>query len=200
MRLIPAHAGSTGSGPSGRSSTPAHPRSRGEHTERSPLESLKTGSSPLTRGAHRNIATLERCRRLIPAHAGSTDRRNQLSPPFPAHPRSRGEHCIEVLNKAHPAGSSPLTRGAPAHAWRVHLRGGLIPAHAGSTQRVTWWWLVTQAHPRSRGEHKRLAALVEAKGGSSPLTRGARARNLAPTTWGRLIPAHAGSTAALCLV
>ena len=72
--------------------------------------------------------------------------------------------------------------------------GGLIPAHAGSTECWTiqagWGW----AHPRSRGEHKIPALWWRTMYGSSPLTRGALPelfRNLYLT---RLIPAHAGST------
>ena len=53
LRLIPAHAGSTGSRMSSSVSCRAHPRSRGEHP---PMESTslpRSGSSPLTRGALR---------------------------------------------------------------------------------------------------------------------------------------------------
>ena len=53
-------------------------------------------------------------------------------------------------------GSSPLTRGA------LSLRG------AGS--------FLSEAHPRSRGEHVIMAFIEGFKAGSSPLTRGAPRR------------------------
>ena len=50
------------------------------------------GSSPLTRGAlPSQPKTCERCR-LIPAHAGSTQKYRTAADPRGAHPRSRGEH------------------------------------------------------------------------------------------------------------
>ena len=70
--LIPAHAGKTnGLAPSpGRGR--AHPRSRGENTERTKSTLGLTGSSPLTRGKHDAESVELRESRLIPAHAGKT--------------------------------------------------------------------------------------------------------------------------------
>ena len=50
-------------------------------------------------------------------------------------------------------GSSPLTRGAPGEEVEAVLRGGLIPAHAGSTSIRSQSYGTSAAHPRSRGEH-----------------------------------------------
>ena len=52
----------------------------------------------------------------------------------------------------------------------------LIPAHAGKTRRLSRWAARIWAHPRSRGENfpKRIGSWAES--GSSPLTRGKRAR------------------------
>ena len=52
VRIIPAYAGSTGRPPSFPLVVPDHPRIRGEHGTRSLSESIHTGSSPHTRGAH----------------------------------------------------------------------------------------------------------------------------------------------------
>ena len=49
-------------------------------------------------------------------------------------------------------------------------------------------------HPRSRGEHSSALAFAIVLPGSSPLTRGALRRQVAPRTRHRIIPAHAGST------
>ena len=91
-------------------------------------------------------------------------------------------------------GSSPLTRGKPGgHSCGVSF-AGLIPAHAGKTrwarQRLWRSW----AHPRSRGENDGGQARGCLYQGSSPLTRGKRARNARTRSSPGLIPAHAGKT------
>ena len=91
-------------------------------------------------------------------------------------------------------GSSPLTRGAPIYSSCCLIMTRLIPAHAGSTSRR---WAPPPrpgAHPRSRGEHKRMRFAWATGIGSSPLTRGAPSSCLAGRVLARLIPAHAGST------
>ena len=97
------------------------------------LAAAVRGSSPLTRGArHRHEA--RRCRRrLIPAHAGSTDLADHSVLELAAHPRSRGEHIIQGLVTMLQGGSSPLTRGAPDRSVVAADEVRLIPAHAGST-------------------------------------------------------------------
>ena len=75
--------------------------------------------------------------------------------------------------------------------------GGLIPAHAGKTGKRHWSVRCRWAHPRSRGENAAMRAHEQLNGGSSPLTRGKR-RWRGCSWWGvRLIPAHAGKTAAV---
>ena len=90
--LIPAHAGSTIVQTKSDWRAQAHPRSRGEHIQRSRPRNRDEGSSPLTRGAHSERRGRAAITRLIPAHAGSTFRALALWPTCGAHPRSRGEH------------------------------------------------------------------------------------------------------------
>ena len=113
-----------------------------------------------------------------------------------AHPRSRGEHHLRNSILPLAAGSSPLTRGAQAlaHPRETSLR--LIPAHAGSTQESKRKVMLGTAHPRSRGEHCSTSWPPACRGGSSPLTRGARRCDHVPKSGVGLIPAHAGSTLA----
>ena len=131
--LIPAHAGSTSSRSNSRSAIRAHPRSRGEHGDVEFFVVSVWGSSPLTRGAHRRNLPYPRGMGLIPAHAGSTGRLRHPPSQRRAHPRSRGEHLTVLNNRIRDEGSSPLTRGALRPGVRDVYRGGLIPAHAGST-------------------------------------------------------------------
>ncbi len=173
-RLIPAHAGSTCSNSASAPMSRAHPRSRGEHFVCHTCKQPSGGSSPLTRGAPNACPISWTSSRLIPAHAGSTmgkRRRRLLSE---AHPRSRGEHFQAAEFSVDVTGSSPLTRGAPLTMWPHTSVVGLIPAHAGSTTPHEWGVRGIRAHPRSRGEHVIHPSLVRSRGGSSPLTRGAR--------------------------
>ena len=193
-RLIPAHAGSTALPSRKGPVMSAHPRSRGEHVGAHAVPEAEGGSSPLTRGAPAADRSRVDTTGLIPAHAGSTSSASAPTSSSPAHPRSRGEHKMGVSLSDLKAGSSPLTRGAPANLGSDDLLLGLIPAHAGSTWGPRRGGLHRRAHPRSRGEHRSRRAIAGASEGSSPLTRGARNQRQALRLSQRLIPAHAGST------
>ncbi len=190
-------------------------RSRGEQFHIIAHRIRGDGSSPLTRGApvHRGCFVI--LVRLIPAHAGSTVTELLFVNAHAAHPRSRGEHGGWAFKLKPVMGSSPLTRGA-LRALRASCRFmGLIPAHAGSTTILMGFHPPPPAHPRSRGEHRRMETLFPRGVGSSPLTRGAHLADAeqagmlvgsSPLTRGAqaltilnlldagLIPAHAGST------
>ena len=172
----------------------AHPRSRGEHEPIDVEVVGETGSSPLTRGAHTKATEANSKAGLIPAHAGSTG--NDCVEHFErgAHPRSRGEHALLLLDLTLRQGSSPLTRGAHHKPVGVGGEPGLIPAHAGSTGRKVTTQRPERAHPRSRGEHRSTTVDQITYSGSSPLTRGARGDVGQGRADRGLIPAHAGST------
>ena len=137
------------------------------------------------------------CMRLIPAHAGKTRARTLRSEPCRAHPRSRGENCTYAMKASTLAGSSPLTRGKPFMRLRDIVDQGLIPAHAGKTFRRLRPGHEQRAHPRSRGENLPAWTSEKSAWGSSPLTRGKRARGRAARWPSGLIPAHAGKTRAV---
>ena len=91
-------------------------------------------------------------------------------------------------------GSSPHTRGARGASGARIVRGGIIPAYAGSTTFLFSYPQKPWDHPRIRGEHQKLCLLPVVAQGSSPHTRGARRviRRRRPPS--RIIPAYAGST------
>ena len=101
---------------------------------------------------------------------------------------------MQLIGAILPPGSSPLTRGkrAPRAARPLEVR--LIPAHAGKTRSMRAVSRGRRAHPRSRGENGTRVRRPHAEAGSSPLTRGKRARLSAGLTGSGLIPAHAGKT------
>ena len=172
----------------------AHPRSRGENLEVCECPTRLAGSSPLTRGKPCARIAIASMSGLIPAHAGKTNGETRNRRRAWAHPRSRGENHdlgdrIQTMR-----GSSPLTRGKHRARGPRRRRTGLIPAHAGKTSRSTPAPGTGRAHPRSRGENAGGQTDSGSSLGSSPLTRGKRARLAHARPLGRLIPAHAGKT------
>ena len=174
QRLIPAHAGKTGSTGSFGSCGGAHPRSRGENESARGIVSRHTGSSPLTRGKPVMLGAVVQFRGLIPAHAGKTHAEKSHRRRPPAHPRSRGENCMTGANLSRAGGSSPLTRGKHRRPHPRRQRVRLIPAHAGKTCREGERPPCRTAHPRSRGENRARRRAFTSCRGSSPLTRGKR--------------------------
>ena len=173
----------------------AHPRSRGENWRRSRPRSRPRGSSPLTRGKHHRPLARRAPGGLIPAHAGKTATACTSATTCGAHPRSRGENNLKMLETDFGSGSSPLTRGKRSASRGHPLAERLIPAHAGKTRSDPDVAPPVGAHPRSRGENRCTHFRTRMLGGSSPLTRGKHRdfrRCLEPVG---LIPAHAGKTA-----
>ena len=150
--LIPAHAGKTVVSDSSLANFRAHPRSRGENPTAYRGNAANAGSSPLTRG---------KPLRGLPG-AG----------PEVAHPRSRGENARIDAAIRLAQGSSPLTRGKRPITCAIFQCKGLIPAHAGKTDRACNLIHKDRAHPRSRGENSCSVSQHCRFGGSSPLTRG----------------------------
>ena len=90
---------------------------------------------------------------LIPAHAGKTLSTRQTPSHATAHPRSRGENPALCGGPGAMGGSSPLTRGKQLQARNRVRVVGLIPAHAGKTNKTCNKTRAPAAHPRSRGEN-----------------------------------------------
>ena len=132
-RFIPARAGNTSHVPAREPHPPVHPRSRGEHFEKSCRAGDMGGSSPLARGTRLRPRRLSDLQRFIPARAGNTRRSRSRPRSRTVHPRSRGEHSRELASGDLTNGSSPLARGTR------RLRGPgahlirFIPARAGNT-------------------------------------------------------------------
>ena len=95
--------------------------------------------------------------RIIPAYAGSTRMSPIATSGWRDHPRIRGEHLVTCISDAKRAGSSPHTRGALPSKTSACWLARIIPAYAGSTMASYRLDLMTQDHPRIRGEHSGLA-------------------------------------------
>ena len=156
---------------------------------------MLVGSSPHTRGAHKEVSVFSESNRIIPAYAGSTPSKRLYHLPARDHPRIRGEHIQCVLLALGRRGSSPHTRGAPALIVLYRAQAGIIPAYAGSTCLRNGISSILKDHPRIRGEHFGCLMYFAMSLGSSPHTRGALLGRGVQGVGTRIIPAYAGSTA-----
>ena len=193
-RLIPARAGNTQKVTGRAHTTPAHPRSRGEHIDMLALFLLLCGSSPLARGTPSARPAAHTYPRLIPARAGNTSGISSAPSSPQAHPRSRGEHCEALRLSPSAIGSSPLARGTRNQRVGLAVPARLIPARAGNTPQSAAQYQASVAHPRSRGEHTAPMNVWDGFRGSSPLARGTRHKKHHSFIAERLIPARAGNT------
>ena len=174
--LIPAHAGKIAVAHGHLRRAAAHPRSRGENATARGTVAWPSGSSPLTRGKSGHGRDNGRRAGLIPAHAGKIQTAAATPCSRRAHPRSRGENGSLPDDGLELEGSSPLTRGKLYPVADHRPPHGLIPAHAGKTAFHPAIGFTQTAHPRSRGENRRNAETRARLQGSSPLTRGKRAK------------------------
>ena len=194
FRIIPAYAGSTFALSNVSRRDQDHPRIRGEHLNERAARQRRKGSSPHTRGARHDKPPPVVGGRIIPAYAGSTNRRMIGGETMRDHPRIRGEHASRSSVIRPIGGSSPHTRGALiAGTKRLHEMR-IIPAYAGSTCRKPSFRRSSGDHPRIRGEHFIKYGIVPSSEGSSPHTRGAPPRLRRRHPKARIIPAYAGST------
>ena len=192
--IIPAYAGSTSGAAPESTPTRDHPRIRGEHRSACDGDTLSEGSSPHTRGAHRDAFPRLSAAGIIPAYAGSTSSRYSRRASRRDHPRIRGEHARQSAQSVADKGSSPHTRGAPPLRAAACRHAGIIPAYAGSTTSSRTTRPTCRDHPRIRGEHPTSSACRSRKSGSSPHTRGALYLRHALGHGPGIIPAYAGST------
>ena len=102
------------------------------------LRTAARGSSPHTRGAPIADGSFSNDNGIIPAYAGSTDPNRSFGEKMADHPRIRGEHSSPLLDDVYSIGSSPHTRGAREFGLGVPGSGGIIPAYAGSTVKLSY--------------------------------------------------------------
>ena len=152
-RIIPAHAGQTGTLPGRWSVSSDHPRACGANSHIVVFPWVGGGSSPRMRGKPNPVSyrfyhcgSSPRMRgklmvkikrveiiRIIPAHAGQTMTCVMRLRSRSDHPRACGANLTNSAAPIRRTGSSPRMRGKlplpPFHATRTRI----IPAHAGQT-------------------------------------------------------------------
>ena len=166
----------------------------GEHRVGLECVFLEEGSSPHVRGALRLFRFPLDLTGIIPACAGSTIRLAGRSMCSRDHPRMCGEHQRGVRDPRTALGSSPHVRGARLERDENPSGSGIIPACAGSTDRVGAAGSLVGDHPRMCGEHITPNPFANAVLGSSPHVRGALIQGIVLHCPLGIIPACAGST------
>ena len=192
-RFIPACAGNAQHGCIRRSTSPVHPRMRGERARAMPARASAIGSSPHARGTRADYRRCRSGRRFIPACAGNASPARSGGPRGPVHPRMRGERSSYSLLSRFGAGSSPHARGTPRGARADRFPGRFIPACAGNARFPFRKSSEYTVHPRMRGERVSVGLDAARSSGSSPHARGTRLRAQLVRAGGRFIPACAGN-------
>ena len=154
------------------------------------LDALQAQRANPSKTSEKRMATPK----LIPSPEGNTVTAPRRMTYSKAHPRSRGEHTLQLIIPALQRGSSPLARGTRRHSRPCVVTLGLIPARAGNTVVRNLWGVRIWAHPRSRGEHNLSPRLWTLRRGSSPLARGTLRFCSSSRLCPGLIPARAGNT------
>ena len=106
----------------------------------------------------------------------------------------RGENRPEHMATVTSEGTSPRARGKRCAEGHVRVVFRNIPACAGKTKDINFWFSKHEEHPRVRGENSCDDGLWRAPPGTSPRARGKLRKRFRPETHRRNIPACAGKT------
>ena len=106
----------------------------------------------------------------------------------------RGEHSVAGIVRLRLWGSSPHARGTPRLLVLFSSVAGIIPACAGNTSDRAVGCRLVRDHPRMRGEHTSVLAILFLMRGSSPHARGTPDRPIRGRRGPGIIPACAGNT------
>ena len=131
-RFIPAYAGNARVRTEPASSSPVHPRIRGERVCTSAKRLPRFGSSPHTRGTQLQTLIGKLVKRFIPAYAGNATLTRLMAWCWTVHPRIRGERSSSPSVTTGEPGSSPHTRGTRLMNALLFSSTRFIPAYAGN--------------------------------------------------------------------
>ena len=193
-RIIPAHAGQTTIFSFNSARWSDHPRACGANGVWGVFNIRGHGSSPRMRGKPAVIYPRLGARRIIPAHAGQTEKSHQKQWFAPDHPRACGANSTKYNARHMPTGSSPRMRGKPLRFLVFDPCGRIIPAHAGQTRARSRRPYPPTDHPRACGANTWALTGSIKEDGSSPRMRSKLFHNCSVLCFVRIIPAHAGQT------
>ena len=173
-RIIPAHAGQTSTLGMTVVRPSDHPRACGANDDFLVQLGAMVGSSPRMRGKRCVGRVQHPWPRIIPAHAGQTEKSHQKQWFAPDHPRACGANLPPMPAIPIAAGSSPRMRGKLTLRRRHDHCERIIPAHAGQTDLDKFYGDVNADHPRPCGANPCRPPIRWMNTGSSPRMRGKR--------------------------
>ena len=154
-------------------------------------------SASLVRETHLPIPIYVTNHGITPARAGTTHLPFSQNLLWQDHPRSRGNHTVNLREYFGNVGSPPLTREPLLLASSSASPMGITPAHAGTTFLGDYAWKKAGDHPRSRGNHTPRRVPANSIPGSPPLTREPLILSYRRACVQGITPAHAGTTHAV---
>ena len=134
---------------------------------------------------------------FTPAYAGNTCSAGHTSATPQVHPRIRGEYSRGSSDSRFCSGSPPHTRGIPCDRSHNSVNLGFTPAYAGNTLVRLPAPVLTEVHPRIRGEYSQSQRVLIPGLGSPPHTRGIPDVSDTHAITARFTPAYAGNTNAV---
>ena len=179
--IIPAHAGLTRGQPRRSFCRRDHPRACGAHFPKFSNRIFEQGSSPRMRGSPIPSNLALSAAGIIPAHAGLTPQRHDVTSADWDHPRACGAHWAVSTGSPDGVGSSPRMRGSHYITLCVSCVSGIIPAHAGLTRFLEVHTWIARDHPRACGAHVEGNSRQTRQPGSSPRMRGSLSENIFST-------------------
>ena len=168
---------------------------RGENFECLVVLDFRGGTSPRARGKRQHELLCFRGQGNIPACAGKTVAHCFCKEVAGEHPRVRGENQRSSCYRGVEEGTSPRARGKLGVGRLARCLFGNIPACAGKTSIIDTTPVLSEEHPRVRGENGIMGAPGGSGNGTSPRARGKQHDERGAVALGRNIPACAGKTA-----
>ena len=192
LRITPAWAGKRQ-----RASTPTrcwtdHPRVGGEKTKSIHPYPVLDGSPPRGRGKADVLFSQFFARRITPAWAGKSPKRDTAVAVNGDHPRVGGEKHLSGTTDNRPQGSPPHGRGKDHTGDKAACLDRITPAWAGKSSRAPWAIFPARDHPRVGGEKFTAYAKIWNEWGSPPRGRGKAPHAVSCASWVWITPAWAG--------
>ena len=137
-------------------------------------------------------------RRITPAHAGKTKKKDIPFLHVADHPRACGENQFFISLTGFKCGSPPRMRGKLTVHFLLTIRRRITPAHAGKTLYQRYSAKNQPDHPRACGENDEQTERAHDACGSPPRMRGKPLFGVISSKNERITPAHAGKTFCTC--
>ena len=170
-----------------------HPHVLGEQPCMPSQNTSRNGSSPRTWGTDCNPRPPRACDRFIPTYVGKSAGELLGIDDVPVHPHVREEQVRRLCLPLHLLGSSPRTWGTAACASVSGSPRRFIPTYVGNSLLAGKSRCSVSVHPHVRGEQLIHCSGTDARGGSSPRTRGTGGVDILLVEADRFIPTYVGN-------